>query len=1368
VPRKFFWAIAAVVFLFSCRVWADGASDGVLPTDASGRALNLDFEDGTLRDWTATGDAFKGQPIKGDAVFARRKDMHSNHAGDYWIGTFEVGGDSPRGTLTSVSFKVTQPWATMLIGGGSDVNAERVELVDAANGKAFFFTAGRDTENMRLVVVDLRQQMGKQIFIRLVDDSSSGWGHINFDDFKFHSQQPAVAVESGAELLKSDVVKYAGLTPRQAVEAMTLPPGFKAQLVAGEPDIVQPIAFAIDDRGRLWVAEALDYPQKAPPGKGQDKILIFEDTKGDGHFDKRTVFMDGLNLVSGLEVGFGGVWVGQAPQLLYIPILPGDKPGKPEMLLDGWAYQDTHETLNSFAWGPDGWLYGCQGVFNPSKVGKPGTPDNQRVPLSACVWRYHPTKKTFEVYAEGGSNQWGIDWNAQGQMFMTCCVIPHLYHVVQGGRYIRQAGPHTDPYTFDDIKTIADHLHWASSAANQWAAVGKSDAFGGGHAHAGAMIYLGDNWPAEYRNQIFMGNIHGNRMNEDLLEQSGSSYIGHHGKDFLLMNDKWSRLIAEKYGPDGGVYVIDWYDKQACHLPNEEAWDRTNGRIYKITYGDPKPVKVDLASEDDSSLARYIDSPNEWYFRHARRILQERYERLAAQDPAAASARAEALTKEIDLAHNGKEDNRITLAQFVREYYTLYAISPALFGKDAEFTSLVLRGQPWLVQLLSDAGAVSKTTLKEFEKVAHDEGSLVDRLAIASAMQRLPVEDRWEAITALLNHGEDNADHMLPLMDWYATEALVPANPAKAAKLAIDSKIPLVTQFIARRLATMSDNAAAVMAAVVILKGASTDEARRSVLEGMVIGFAGKRHVAMPDNWSAVYDELSKSKDGTVRQQALAIATVFGDPRALAALRQTAQDDSADISQRQSALDSLLAAKDADTLPILQKLITTAKLSGIAIRGLAMYDDPQTPSLLIAAYPNLDAQNKLAALNTLASRRSWAEALLKAVDASQISKNDLTAPTVRDLDGLGDSTISQWIAKNWGSVRASDADKKRDITHFKSLLKPELLAKADAENGRAIFARTCMVCHTLYGVGAKIGPDLTGSNRANVDYLVENIVDPSAVIGKDYLLTLIRTKDGQQIEGIVKGETDDSVTLAQVNGLITVPKNEIAKRRTSNVSMMPEGLLAGLKPKEVRDLIKYLSGPQQTAMLVNPQNANQFFNGKDLTGWTSDHMELWHVENGQIVGKTEKGIAHNNFLFSDLALENFRLVFQIKLVPNEANSGVQFRSIPWENGEAKGYQADIGHGWWGKIYEESDRGLLTKDGGEQYLKPNDWNTYEILAVGDHIRLAINGHVCSEISDLAGKKRGQTGLQIHAGGPTEVRFKDWQLELNPKDEMATVK
>src|SRR5687767_15080773 len=359
--------------------------------------------------------------------------------------------------------------------------------------------------------------------------------------------------------------KYDGLTPEEAAKAMTVAEGFTVQLVAGEPDVSQPVALAIDDRGRIWAAEAHEYPRRAAK-EGKDRVVILEDTDGDAKADKRTVFMEGLNLVSGLEVGFGGVWIGAAPYLMFVPDKNGDdKPdSEPQILLDGWHYEDTHETLNAFNWGPDGWLYGCHGVFTHSRVGKPGTPDEQRTPLNAGIWRYHPTKHAFEVFAEGGSNQWGVDWNDHGQAFMTACVIPHLYHVIQGARYQRQAGKHFNPHVYKDIQTIGDHVHYAG-AGGPHAGNNRSDAAGGGHAHAGAMIYLGDSWPAQYRNTIFMSNIHGNRINNDILERRGTGYVGKHGADFLKMNDKWSRLINVRYGPDGSVFMMDWYDKQACH-----------------------------------------------------------------------------------------------------------------------------------------------------------------------------------------------------------------------------------------------------------------------------------------------------------------------------------------------------------------------------------------------------------------------------------------------------------------------------------------------------------------------------------------------------------------------------------------------------------------------------------------------------------------------------------------------------------------------------------------------------------------------------------------------------------------------------------
>ena len=277
---------------------------------------------------------------------------------------------------------------------------------------------------MGRAVVDLTPHLGKEVIVRLVDNQAGDWGHLNFDDFRLHDTKPA----SPAQRTTLDAFQYAGIPPDKAAAAMTVPEGFKVTLFAGEPDVHQPIGFAIDDRGRLWVAEAYSYPVRQPADKARDRIVIFEDKDNDGHFDGQKVFADKLNLVSGLELGFGGVWVGAAPELLFIPDKDGDdRPdGSARIVLDGWGYQDTHEMLNSFTWGPDGWLYGCHGVFTHSRVGKPGTPDKDRVPINAGVWRVSPDEASDSRSSPTGtSNPWGFDFDANGQGFLTSCVIPH-------------------------------------------------------------------------------------------------------------------------------------------------------------------------------------------------------------------------------------------------------------------------------------------------------------------------------------------------------------------------------------------------------------------------------------------------------------------------------------------------------------------------------------------------------------------------------------------------------------------------------------------------------------------------------------------------------------------------------------------------------------------------------------------------------------------------------------------------------------------------------------------------------------------------------------------------------------------------------
>jgi len=1337
-------------------VSAISAADGITPTDQNSKPLNLDFESGTIQGWVAEGAAFDKQPVRGDAVAKRRADMQSRHAGNFWVGSYEIAGDAPQGRLTSAPFKVTQPYASFLLGGGSH-EGTRVEIVRTDTRTVAFKTSANDSENMRPVVVDLNEHLGKEVFIRLIDEESGGWGHINFDDFKFYAERPKFSDElkprslaPGSEAPVSDLIKFAGLSGEDAAKAITMPPGFKATLFAGEPDVMQPIAFAIDDRGRLWVAEAYTYPNRAPEGQGRDRIIVFEDTDGDGKFNRRTVFKEGLNLVSGLEVGFGGVWVGAAPYLMFIPIADGDEPkpaGEPKVLLDGWAYQDTHETLNTLKWGPDGWLYGCHGVFTHSNVGKPGSPDNERTRINAGIWRYHPTKHMFEVFAEGTSNPWGIDFDENGQLIEEACVIPHLFHMIQGARYQRQAGQHFNPYTYDDIKTIGDHLHYAGNQWNQ-ADISRSADLGGGHAHCGLMIYQGDNWPAEFRGKVIMGNIHGACLNMDVLERSGSGFVGHHAPNPILFNDKWSQIVNFMEGSDGAVYFIDWYDKNQCHSNDANQHDRSNGRIFRISYGQPKAVKVDLQKKTDDELIQLAMERDDWAGRHARRILQERAQK-DSQLPKRVSGK-------MAVANPGQK---------LRGLWTSFGVGGGSdtvdsLRSDNEFM------RAWGIQLLCEGKTISPANLKELVRLAREDKSPVVRLYLASGMQRLPIEDRWEVVEALSQRGEDANDHNLPLMVWYAAEPLPTKDVERALKLAEAAKLPNILNFTVRRTAAL--NTPQAFAAITTSLLRVNDDARRlAILNGLSAALKGQRQVKMPDGWSTVETKLTAGNNAEIRALVQSLSLTFGSANALAQLRQTLMDKSADASARKTAFDSLMGAKDSGLPPLLRQLLSDPALRGSALRGLGGFDDAETPAAILGLYSTLNDANKRDARNTLAARPSFALALLTAVEKNRVPRSDLTADLIQQLRNLKNAEIDESLKKVWGVARDSNTDKLAEIEKYKVIYRAGGSQPGDASRGRAVFAKICYQCHTLFGTGGKVGPDLTGSNRGDLDYILQNMVDPNAVLPNDYLAWNIDTKDDRTITGLMREQTDLTITVATANETLTIPRNEIATMHQSKLSMMPDGLLTPLSDQDVRDLIIYLRQPAQVPFAATTDTLSLFFNGKDLANWDGN-PEVWRVENGEIVGESKTGLKHNEFLKSQFVLTDFRLVFQMKLTPNNANSGVQFRSEPFEAYEMKGCQADAGAGWWGKLYEENGRALLWDKSGDAYVKTNDWNTYEIVAVGSKIRTAINGQICTDLDDPQVARRGIVGLQVHSGGPTEVRFKNFQLEMNPKFELATKK
>jgi putative membrane-bound dehydrogenase-like protein len=787
---------------------------GIKPVDKNGKPLNLDFEDGTLKDWTvsenkgtlidpATGapfpgqtpidesktpNAFEGQPVEGDLI-SKRSNLKIGHQGKYCIGTFERHGDNSRGTIVSVPFKVHHPYASFLV--ATLYRGSRVELV-RADTKAIFLNVFGDlkSEKLRPVVVDLREQMGHEIFIRVIDDSRKMkddkklFGHINFDDFKLYDTRPTF--EDELEVLPPDEVKYAGLSAEKAAAVTVAPPDFSLKVFAAEPDVKQPISFTIDDRGRLWVAEAYTYPTRAPEGKGRDRIVIFEDSNGDGKFDRRTVFMSNLNLVSAIEVGFGGVWLGAAPHFMFIPDKNGDdKPdGPPEILLDGWGWEDTHETLNTFTWGPDGWLYGCHGVFTRSAVGKPGTPEDKREKINAGIWRYHPTKHLFEVFAEGTTNPWGIDFDPMGQCFIEVCIIPHLFHVVQGARFQRQPGQHFNPHTYNDIKPIADHVHWAGNRGLK-AGNDHSAAAGGGHAHAGLMVYQGRSWPEQYWGKVFMNNIMGARMNMDILEPKGSGFVGKHGPDFLIFNDRWSQIVNLRSDQDGSVYLIDWYDKNQCHTEDPNDHDRSNGRIFKVVYKNQKQTSVNLAKLSVKDLVELLSNSNEWYARHSLRLLQER----------GTSPETQELLVQLLKTHPA-------VTTKVRALWGLHVtkgLTEEIALEQLNSPEEFLRA--WTIQFLLEDKKLSEPLLKKFNEMARQDSSRIVRLYLASALQRLPNSQRYEILKGLLARADVQDDHNLPLMYWYATEPLVAEDPAKGIDLLKTCNIPVIRQYISRRLA---------------------------------------------------------------------------------------------------------------------------------------------------------------------------------------------------------------------------------------------------------------------------------------------------------------------------------------------------------------------------------------------------------------------------------------------------------------------------------------------------------------------------------------------------------------------------------------
>jgi putative membrane-bound dehydrogenase-like protein len=958
----------------------------------------------------------------------------------------------------------------------------------------------------------------------------------------------------------------------QTVAQMYLPEGFRAELIAAEPDLHQPVAFTFDERGRLWVVEAYSYPQKRPAGEGLDKIVIFEDEEGNGQFKKRKVFAENLNLVSGIEVGFGGVWVGAAPELLFIPDRDhDDRPDGPaEVLLDGFGYQDTHECLNSFLWGPDGWLYGNQGVFNYARIGRPGTSDAQRIELRAGVWRYHPVRHQFEVFAEGGSNQWGLDYDDRGQIFMTHC---RSYwgrgcttHVIQGGQYWNQANANYAPFIVAnppaDFPQFRNFMLAAARYDHGAGGAGKpgSDAIYGGHSHVGTMIYLGDNWPDSFRGHLFTHNLGGHQINHQINRRLGSGFeTVHAGQDQFFCSDPKYVAVDLQYGPDGAVYVIDWYDRQHCHNPNTERWDRSNGRIYRIQYSSAyKPVKVDLNTFSDADLAFWTTHKNEWYVRIARRLLHER-SLTRRIDPKAKAALVDRALKDGDPA------------QRLRGIWTLHAIgafSNGLAGRCLSDKDEFVRG--WAIQLLAEDDRVPSRFARRFLRMAAVDPSPVVRLYLACAMQRLPENLAWQVAEALSQHGEDREDRNLPLVLWdgIARRLTNPAAFQRAFAMAQKTKLPQLADFVYWYAGTFDGEP---LNATVALLGQARDELLRRRLAGLGLALSGRANVGMPPAWSQVAPALYAHSDTRVQRQAEEVAAVFGDNSMFPRLREALSNSKSSPELRKHAFKVLSRALDRASLPVFLELLDDAAFRSATISLLGRFDAPEIPKALTARFQKLRAADRSAALNTLTSRAPFAVALLDAVAAGEVPRDQITAFHVRQMGQLGNQEVDRRVTAAWGRISQTPAEKQTEITKLEKIFNEAPLWAYDGRAGKDHFQKLCAQCHRLGNDGTRLGPELTGAGKNGIRYYLENILDPNAVIGTDFQMTTVETKGGDLLSGLVVNESGSALTLRTTAGEMVLAKSDISRLETSEKSLMPEGLLEAMGERERIELLKFLT-----------------------------------------------------------------------------------------------------------------------------------------------------------------------------------------------------
>ncbi len=987
-------------------------------------------------------------------------------------------------------------------------------------------------------------------------------------------------------------------SPAEAQKLFNVPQGFEVRLFASEPEVVNPVAMTWDERGRLWVVELYEYPMGKPGEKGRDRIKILEDTDADGVADKVSVFADGMTLATGVLVANGGVYVGETPNLWFMEDTDGDgRADKRTAVLTGFGQEDRHELLNGFTWGPDGQLYMTHGVFTLSKAKDPNNPNAEPVVLTAGVARLDPRTKRFEVFAEGTSNPWGVDFDAKGNAFVSACVIDHLFHLAPGGIYSRQGGQPPFHYAYGDLPSIVDHKHHMA-------------------AYAGIDIYQGNQWPAEWQGGALHGNIHQNALNLDRLTPAGSSFKAskwNDSGDFLTTKDGWFMPVNIQTGPDGALWIMDWYDKYPCYQnanADPAGVDRERGRIWRVVWtgdqpGKPVPSRpeasMDLAKLPSAELAKLLAHSNVWQRRMAQRIL------------------------------NGRRDNTIqgqlqqlfangsTLDARLAAFWTLWSsgyLADDLLAKAVSDKEPAVR--MWAARFLGEARVANERTAELLGQLASDSDPTV-RSAVATACRQFvsgqltvnaPLPGGMEpqntggVLVRLVEASRAGSDPTINFLTWMATEPLVIPNAETALGWLVENgtaNLPLAGELLGKTMRRLCDSrdAAKLDLALEFLDRLTDSDAALTVaaLDGLVAGQRGKA-ITPSRPTEPVLKKLLASANRDVATRAQQLGTLWGDAAAFRATLARIGDAAAPEADRVAAIKSSVQQKSDDSRRALFAAVNAPnsdRLKVEAVRALQQVGADDTGPVLLEGWEALTPAVKAAVAELSTTRWQWRHALLRALQAGKIKRGDVPPTVVRTLANTKDDGERAVAVQIFGKVQASSAEKLKLIAEKRKVV---ATGPVDLAKGHEVAKKSCFICHKLHGEGADIGPDLTGVGRSSLDALLHNVINPNEIIGAGYENMEIETKDERTLSGRMVENTDSIVKLVMAGPAeVVVAKSDIKSQRVTENSAMPEGL-EQIPDEDFRNLIWFILAPPQDGKPFNDERR------KELIGTNSDQAAV--------------------------------------------------------------------------------------------------------------------------------------------------------------------